>query len=191
MPLFLHLFIFIQQIHSDTFIHHSFINIRWGPSPYLHSCRLSGWNLHGVPSRDLNSGLPYSKPARYQLSHTAPCNFARAINRQNYDPYQYGTPSLNISPTLISLSQRDYTTEKTTCFFKISRQIPTWIFSIFLLGEFLWVTAMLGHIVRKMDLILRFIERRLQMQFSIARKFLLAFRRYDVKPNEKNRRNVI
>jgi hypothetical protein len=23
------------------------------------------------PSRDLNSGLPYSKPARYQLSHTA------------------------------------------------------------------------------------------------------------------------
>ncbi len=56
----------------DTFIHHSFINIRWGPSPCLHSCRLSGRNLHGVPSRDLNSGLPHSKPACYQLSHAAP-----------------------------------------------------------------------------------------------------------------------
>ncbi len=33
---------------------------------------LSGRNLHGVPSRDSNSGLPYSKPARYQLSHAAP-----------------------------------------------------------------------------------------------------------------------
>ncbi len=26
----------------------------------------------GVPSRDSNSGLPYSKPMRYNLSHTAP-----------------------------------------------------------------------------------------------------------------------
>ncbi len=65
MPLFLHLFFFIlysRYIH--TIIHPSFINIRWGPSPYLHSCRLSGRNLHGVPSRDSNSGLPYSKPLR-------------------------------------------------------------------------------------------------------------------------------
>ncbi len=63
---------FIYLYTIDTFIHHSFVNIRWGPSSYLHSCRLSGWNLHGVPSWDSNSGLPYSKPARYQLSHTAP-----------------------------------------------------------------------------------------------------------------------
>ncbi len=26
-----------------------------------------------VPSRESNSGLPYSKPMRYQLSHAAPC----------------------------------------------------------------------------------------------------------------------
>ncbi len=26
----------------DTLIHHYFLNIRWGPFPYLHSCRLSG-----------------------------------------------------------------------------------------------------------------------------------------------------
>jgi hypothetical protein len=25
-----------------------------------------------VPSRESNSGLPYSKPTRYQLSHAAP-----------------------------------------------------------------------------------------------------------------------
>ncbi len=57
----------------DTFIQSFIHNIRRGPSPYLHSCRLSGRNLHGVPSRDSNSGLPYSKPARYQLSHAAIC----------------------------------------------------------------------------------------------------------------------
>jgi hypothetical protein len=73
MPLFLNLFFFIQyRRYIHTIIHSSFINIRWGPSPYLHSCRLSGRNLHGVPSRDSNPGLPYSKPARYQLSHAAP-----------------------------------------------------------------------------------------------------------------------
>ncbi len=29
-------------------------------------------NLHGVPSRDPNSGLPYSKPTQYLLSYSAP-----------------------------------------------------------------------------------------------------------------------
>ncbi len=33
---------------------------------------LSRKNLPGVPSRDLNSDLPYSRPACYQLSHAAP-----------------------------------------------------------------------------------------------------------------------
>jgi hypothetical protein len=67
MPLFLcNLIILLQYIQSFTH------NIRWGPSPYLHSCRLSGRNLPGVPSRDSNSGLPYSKPPHYQLSCAAP-----------------------------------------------------------------------------------------------------------------------
>jgi hypothetical protein len=40
--------------------------------------------------------------------------------------------------------------------------------------------------VRKMDLILRSIERMLKMQFSMARKFTLQpLRRYDVKPPGK------
>jgi hypothetical protein len=34
-----------------------------------------GWkNLPGVPSRETNSGLPYSKPTHYQLSYAAPCD---------------------------------------------------------------------------------------------------------------------
>ncbi len=70
MPLFLHSFFFYT---IDTFIQHSYINIRWCLSPYLHSCWLSGQNFHGVPSRDSNLGLPYSKPAHYHMRHAAPC----------------------------------------------------------------------------------------------------------------------
>jgi hypothetical protein len=36
---------------------------------------LSGENLPVVPSRESNSGLPSSKPTRYQLSHAAPFTF--------------------------------------------------------------------------------------------------------------------
>jgi hypothetical protein len=66
----LRLFIFLYNRYS-TFIQHSFINIRSGPSVCFHSCWLSGRNLNGVPSRDSNSGLSYSKPAYYQLSQAA------------------------------------------------------------------------------------------------------------------------
>ncbi len=42
------------------------------------------------------------------------------------------------------------------------------------------------YTVRKMDLILRSLERMLKMQFSMARNFTLhPLRRYDVKPPEK------
>ncbi len=70
MPLFLN-FIFLYKI--DTFVHHSFINIL-AEAPISVSSQLSAqWaELHGMPSRNTNSGLPYSKPARYQLSHAAP-----------------------------------------------------------------------------------------------------------------------
>jgi hypothetical protein len=36
----IYLSLYIRYIYT-SFIHNSFINIRWGPSPYLHSCRLS------------------------------------------------------------------------------------------------------------------------------------------------------
>jgi hypothetical protein len=52
------------DIHSQTF-EHTLMPISMSPW-------LRGRNLHGVPSRDSNSGLPYSKPAYYHLSHAAP-----------------------------------------------------------------------------------------------------------------------
>jgi hypothetical protein len=57
----------------SRYIHTSYIHkhtLRAHLHPYLHSCRLSARDLHEVPSRGSNSGLPtYSKPACYQLSH--------------------------------------------------------------------------------------------------------------------------
>jgi hypothetical protein len=73
MPLFLFIFIFLHNIH--TFIQSQYIH----PSPFaeasLHfliACMLSGDNLPVVPSRESNSGLPYIKPTRCQLSRPAP-----------------------------------------------------------------------------------------------------------------------
>ncbi len=59
--------------HTITFIQYIY------PSPFteasLHffiACLLSGGTLPVVPSRESNSGLPSSKPTRYQLCHAAP-----------------------------------------------------------------------------------------------------------------------
>jgi len=70
MPLFSTFIIF--NIHSYNTIIHSFI-LQHLPRPYIfigytHRKR----RLHGVPSRESNSGLPYSKPMHYHLSYTAP-----------------------------------------------------------------------------------------------------------------------
>ncbi len=76
MALFLFIFIF-YDIH--TFIQSQYIY----PLPFaeasLHfliACKLSGENFPVVPRRETNSGLPYSKPTRCQLSHAAPCSHA-------------------------------------------------------------------------------------------------------------------
>jgi hypothetical protein len=60
------------------------------PSPFaeasLHffiACLLSGDDLPVVPSRESNSGLPYSKPTRYQLSHAAPSQLSHAAPSYN------------------------------------------------------------------------------------------------------------
>jgi hypothetical protein len=71
---FLYICIFYSTYnHSITFI--QYIH----PSPFaevhLHlliAGQLSGKNLLGVPSRESNSGLPYSKPTHYQLSYSTP-----------------------------------------------------------------------------------------------------------------------
>ncbi len=66
-------FAFIFLYTGDTFIHHSF-NHKHTLRPISISSQLSAqWaETLWVPSRDSNSGRPYSKPACYQLSHTAP-----------------------------------------------------------------------------------------------------------------------
>ncbi len=55
-------FIFIQRT-IDTSVHNSFLTIRWGPSPYLHSCRLSGGTSMGCQAERSELG-----PALQQAS---------------------------------------------------------------------------------------------------------------------------
>jgi hypothetical protein len=68
-----YLFFIFYNIH--TFIQSQYIH----PTPFVEAslhiliaCVLSGGNFPVGPSRESNSGLPYSKPTRCQLSHAAP-----------------------------------------------------------------------------------------------------------------------
>jgi hypothetical protein len=71
-----HSFLFILIFYNiHTFIQSQYIH----PSPFaeasfhiLIACVLSGENFPVGPSLESNSGLPYSKPTRCQLSHAAP-----------------------------------------------------------------------------------------------------------------------
>jgi hypothetical protein len=62
---YIHLFHPIHTVHTSFVIRRAF-----SPSPYRWS--VNGINLPGVPSRESNSGLPYSKPMHNQLSYAAP-----------------------------------------------------------------------------------------------------------------------
>ncbi len=76
LPHFLFILSFSIHAFRITFIqwYHTFIHLH-SPRPLsissLHLCSV-GKNLSVVPSRESNSGLPSSKPTRYQLSHAAP-----------------------------------------------------------------------------------------------------------------------
>ena len=77
MPLFLFIFCFhnLQYRHTFNPIHtiHLSVAVRRGLSPSPHRFVSSvGKTVPVVPSRESNSGLPYSKPTRYQLSNAAP-----------------------------------------------------------------------------------------------------------------------
>jgi hypothetical protein len=62
----------ISNSYSYSTIIHSFI-LHHSPRPaVLYPHRLFAYSLHGVPSRDSNYGMPYSKPTHYQLSYAAP-----------------------------------------------------------------------------------------------------------------------
>jgi hypothetical protein len=64
----------VPYIHSFYHIHttHLSVAIRRGLSPFLHRFEAQWESLPVVPSRESNSGLPYSKPTLYQLSNAAP-----------------------------------------------------------------------------------------------------------------------
>jgi hypothetical protein len=72
MPLFLFIFIF-YDIHTFIQSQHIYLSpFAVAFLPFLVACMLSGENFPVVPSRELNSGLPYSKSTRCQLIHAAP-----------------------------------------------------------------------------------------------------------------------
>jgi hypothetical protein len=74
MPLFLFIFHTFYNIHPfiQSHLYNTFIR-RHSLGPLSISSSLeSGKTLPVVLSRELNSGLPYSKPTRYQLSRAAP-----------------------------------------------------------------------------------------------------------------------
>jgi hypothetical protein len=69
------LFIYFDFYNIHTFIQSQYIH----PSPFAEASLhifiafvLSGENFPVGPSRESNSGLPFSKPTRCQLSHAAP-----------------------------------------------------------------------------------------------------------------------
>jgi hypothetical protein len=81
--LFVYFSYFITYIHSITFIQYIYPTSFAEASLHLFiACKLSGKNLPVVSSRESNSGLPYSKPTYYQLSHAAP-SFKRKLHILN------------------------------------------------------------------------------------------------------------
>ncbi len=84
MPLFFVYFsYFITYIHSITFIQYIYLSPFAEVSLHLlMACKLSGKNLPLVMSWESNLGLPYSKPTRYQLNHTASY---RAMPHRNHN----------------------------------------------------------------------------------------------------------
>jgi hypothetical protein len=64
--LFIYL-IFLSLIHLQSHLYNTFIHLHSpGPLSIFFIALLLRWkNLPGVPSRDLNSGLPYIRPAHY------------------------------------------------------------------------------------------------------------------------------
>ncbi len=73
MPLFL--FILKWYINSITFMQYIHPSSFAEVSLHLHiACHLSGKKLPGVPSRESNSGLPYSKPKQFTIRR-CPCDY--------------------------------------------------------------------------------------------------------------------
>jgi hypothetical protein len=93
----IHTFIQSQYIHPSSFAEASL--------HFLIACVLSGENFPVVPSRESNSGLPYSKPTRCQLSHAAPCLIVDQIQKssRNFRPKNHLTLLLLYVPPALPM----------------------------------------------------------------------------------------
>jgi hypothetical protein len=71
--LFVYFSYFTMYIHSFNHIltTHLSVAIRWGLSPFLHRFEAQWESLPVVPSRESNSGLPYSKPTPHHTQYGA------------------------------------------------------------------------------------------------------------------------
>jgi hypothetical protein len=82
MPLFLFIFHIFYNKHTFIQSHstmHLSVAIRCGLSPSPHRLKAQWKTLPVVPSRESNSGLSFSKPTRYRLSHPAPFLFVLSL----------------------------------------------------------------------------------------------------------------
>jgi hypothetical protein len=85
------LFVYFWFYNIHTFIQSQYIHPSSFAEASLHiliACVLSGENFPVVPSRESNSGLPYSKPTRCQLSHAAPLTEPRRTILSHAAPNQ-------------------------------------------------------------------------------------------------------
>jgi hypothetical protein len=75
------MFIFIMNIWMP----YSYSSPFAGASLHLlNACKLNGKNLSVLPSRESNTGMPYSKPTRYQLRATLRTILNRAAPQESY-----------------------------------------------------------------------------------------------------------
>jgi hypothetical protein len=121
MPLFLYIFYSSVSIH--TFIQSFTHNIRWGPSPYLHSCRLSGaeppWGAE--PRFELGPALQQASALPTELR----CNQFSDTN--NFSPFRlsFPPPLIPLPPSLIHVRSLNVKPPwgEDTCF-KSARSLP-------------------------------------------------------------------
>jgi hypothetical protein len=89
---------FIQSHSYNTFIHrHSLRPLS------ISSSLICSVGKHLVASRESNSGLPYSKLTRYQLSHAAPIFTCRRVE-EGWEGSAWTAESFNFQRTVYSLS---------------------------------------------------------------------------------------
>ncbi len=81
--LFVYFSYFLTYIQS-----HSYNTLAEGSLHLLITCKLSGTDLPVVPNRESNSGLPSSKPTRYQLCHVLSSTAGKHTRQQQWTPWR-------------------------------------------------------------------------------------------------------